>query len=304
MDYILDKDLRTIPTNRRSRILGVEGDKDVNSVSFRCERYYKGVDLSTFGIKISFLNANGDAGWYDVTDAVADNEYIRFTWLVSDLAVAYKGVVRFSVNFRELDGTDVKRSYNSTIVRGKSLVGLPTPTSYPASQYEDLLAKINASGGNNVKIFEITTSEEIDIDNTSQKLYTITSGFNYTLKEYAEAYSSGKQMYAVVNGVYILQLVWFEDETGFNFSGLVDNRKDLNTDLNIVAIEYTCQNYDGMYSATIKTIPMAVNSSTSDYEQLSNKPSINTTTLTGNKTFDDLGIGDLEADPDDISKMI
>lgn len=50
IQYIIDENLRVISIPPLGVVLGVEGDKDVNSVKFKMVRYYKGIDLSKFEI--------------------------------------------------------------------------------------------------------------------------------------------------------------------------------------------------------------------------------------------------------------
>lgn len=149
-DFVLDEDLRVIAVPSNGVVLGVEGDKDTNTVSFSMPKVYRGCDLSTFTCRVSYINPNNDTGFYAVTDMKesADNaDLLTFTWLVDDVAVRYRGTVRFAVNLRDLDGSTVKRAFNSTVAEVQSLEGLPTPTSQPASNYEDLIARIGASAG-------------------------------------------------------------------------------------------------------------------------------------------------------------
>ena len=46
LSFLIDEHLRIITVPERGVVLGVEGDKDVNRVRFRMNRYYYGSDLS------------------------------------------------------------------------------------------------------------------------------------------------------------------------------------------------------------------------------------------------------------------
>ena len=47
LSFLIDEHLRIITVPERGVVLGVEGDKDVNRVRFRMNRYYHGSDLSS-----------------------------------------------------------------------------------------------------------------------------------------------------------------------------------------------------------------------------------------------------------------
>ena len=52
----IDNDLRTINIPSDTRLLGVVGDKDVNTLEFEMPRRYKGLDLSEYEIQIRYKN--------------------------------------------------------------------------------------------------------------------------------------------------------------------------------------------------------------------------------------------------------
>ena len=57
----IDNDLRTINIPSDTRLLGVVGDKDVNTLEFEMPRRYKGLDLSEYEIQIRYKNI--ERGW-------------------------------------------------------------------------------------------------------------------------------------------------------------------------------------------------------------------------------------------------
>ena len=68
LSFIIDEHLRIITVPERGVVLGVEGDKDVNRVRFRMNRFYHGSDLSEFCIRINYQNADGDINYFTVTE--------------------------------------------------------------------------------------------------------------------------------------------------------------------------------------------------------------------------------------------
>lgn len=140
VDFVIDSNLRVISIPVRGVVLGVEGDKDVNRVTFLMPKTYKGVDLSTFQIRVNYANANGEKSFFKVTETSVVNDQIRFIWIVSADAVAYMGNVEFVVRFVKLNGSTVVQELNTTLATAKSLTGLSVDSEITPDQREDLLA--------------------------------------------------------------------------------------------------------------------------------------------------------------------
>ena len=99
LDFIIDENKRVIAVPEEGVVLGVEGDKDVNRVRLRMNRYYRGTDFAEFDIRVNYRNANGDENYFAVSEKTVTDEAITFIWVVAANAVAYKGTVWFAVNF-------------------------------------------------------------------------------------------------------------------------------------------------------------------------------------------------------------
>lgn len=145
IQYIIDENLRIISIPPLGVVLGVEGDKDVNSVKFKMVRYYKGIDLSKFEIRINFANANGDLSYYTVKNPTVTDDILTFEWLVDYLATQYKGTVRFVVRMIITDSStgEVQRAFGTTIGKAQSLEGLLVDTSIDEKVY-DIVARLKA----------------------------------------------------------------------------------------------------------------------------------------------------------------
>ena len=126
IQYIIDENLRMVSIPPLGVVLGVEGDKDVNSAKFKMVRYYKGIDLSKFEIRINFANANGDLSYYTVKNPTVTDDTLTFDWLVGYLATKYKGTVRFIVRMITTDAStgEVQQAFDTTIGEARSLEGL------------------------------------------------------------------------------------------------------------------------------------------------------------------------------------
>lgn len=125
LDFVIDENMRVIAVPDNGVVLGVEGDKDVNRVRFRMNRYYRGTDLSDFEIRVKYQNAEDEKNYFTVTDKTVADSTITFAWLVAADATAYKGTVWFAVSFftAEDDGV-ITQCFNTTLGKAQSLQGL------------------------------------------------------------------------------------------------------------------------------------------------------------------------------------
>lgn len=140
VDFVVDSNLRVISIPVRGVVLGVEGDKDVNRVTFRMSRTYKGIDMSQFQIRINYANANNELNYFKVTEITVGDDEIVFVWVVGADAVAYVGNVEFVVRFIKLSGSNIIQELNTTLATAKSLIGLSVDGEISPVQREDLLA--------------------------------------------------------------------------------------------------------------------------------------------------------------------
>lgn len=142
-DFVIDEDLRVIAVPERGVVLGVEGDKDVNRVRFRMNRYYRGTDLSDFNIRINYRPAEGEISYFPVTEKTVAGNAISFVWLVGADAVAAKGTVYFIARFftAEENG-DIVQEFNTTLGNACTLEGLAVDAQAEDKPVKDLLAQL------------------------------------------------------------------------------------------------------------------------------------------------------------------
>ena len=153
---VIDNYTRSIRIPESVTNLGVESDDEVLRLQFKMPRFYYGIDLSTFNIRINYENANQEGDVYEVSDAEArSDEIITFSWLVGRHAALYRGIVTFSVCLRDVDPEgNILREFNTTVARLPILEGLETGEQAVAP-YNDLLEQWhsmlfgagNSSGG-------------------------------------------------------------------------------------------------------------------------------------------------------------
>ena len=127
LSFIIDEHMRIIAVPDRGVVLGVEGDKDVNRVRFRMNRYYHGADLSDFQIRINYQNADGDRNYFTVLEKTVEADAFSFIWTVAADATAVKGAVQFVVNCFTADPDGVvQKAYHTTLGVANVLEGLDT----------------------------------------------------------------------------------------------------------------------------------------------------------------------------------
>ena len=98
--FSINSDLRTVTPPANFKVFGVESDDDVARIYFKGPRFYKGVDLSTFRVRVNILNANADPDGYSVDDLQVDNstDTIVFSWLIGRNTAQYDGEIKFSLS--------------------------------------------------------------------------------------------------------------------------------------------------------------------------------------------------------------
>lgn len=136
---VIDNDLRMIKIPSSVKNLGVENDDDVLRLDFRMPRYLGETDLSTFEIRINYLNANGEGDVYTVSDMQIVGDNLTFSWLVGPTATAYKGNTTFNVCMKIVDSEGyIQKEYNTTIATLPVLEGLETEEGL-VEYYSDIL---------------------------------------------------------------------------------------------------------------------------------------------------------------------
>lgn len=124
---IIDNNLRTIAIPNKVANIGVTSDDDVLRLKFKMPRYCSEFDLSEFDMRINYLNAVGEGDVYYISDAVVEEDYILFTWLVGRHASKYKGNVKFNICLKKTNSEHVIiKEFNTTIATLPVLEGLET----------------------------------------------------------------------------------------------------------------------------------------------------------------------------------
>lgn len=197
-EFVIDSNFRTISIPANITNLGVTSDNDVHRLYFRMPRVYCDTDLSTFNIRINYMNANNDGDIYVVTDKRIDETTIAFSWLVGQNALAYAGDVRFIVCLIDSDaeGT-VLREFNTTVTYLPVLEGLEVDPSSLEGDLHDILEQLQNLSVE--KVTDITTEgstqiEKVKAEGSSQ----IAKVHEESLKQQANLVEKGKEVLATI----------------------------------------------------------------------------------------------------------
>lgn len=138
----IDNELRNISVPKEITHIGVESDDKVFLLNFRMPRFYQGLDLAEFVIRINYTNANGDGDVAPASYKSFIDDTIEFGWLVGRFAMAAKGNVTFNVCLKRINGVGanaiVVKEFNTSPVTLPVLKGLET-TEKVRAKYPDLV---------------------------------------------------------------------------------------------------------------------------------------------------------------------
>lgn len=77
--------------------LGVQHDKDIETVTFDCPRYWDKHDLSQMVIYINYVLPGGEDGKYRAQNVTTIGSTIHFDWTISNNVTQYKGQISFLI---------------------------------------------------------------------------------------------------------------------------------------------------------------------------------------------------------------
>lgn len=95
---VIDPETRTITVPPEYQLLGVENDKRVERIPFRCPKIVgDNQDLSQdYQLFVNYQNANGDLDAYHIDDMTVEGDNITFSWLLEENVTKYKGDIKFA----------------------------------------------------------------------------------------------------------------------------------------------------------------------------------------------------------------
>lgn len=105
---------RTITIPKELRTIAVVGDKNVETVTFDCVRYWDGHDLSTFAIYLNYTLPNGVTGTYIPTGIRRSADYYSFDWTIDRIMTEVAGSLKIALSAIQTDSNGaVQRQWGS-----------------------------------------------------------------------------------------------------------------------------------------------------------------------------------------------
>ena len=154
----------TVPENLKT--IAVQGDKDIETVTIDCVRYWDGNDLSTFRIYINCELPNGDEVTYIPDEITVKDTYFSFYWVIGREITPYDGKLKFWIVAKIIDdkGNDVQQwsslqNDDCIIARGGGEIYVPSLE----QEKDEFLKNINQ-----VRIVEEDGEDNNGITNTDE----------------------------------------------------------------------------------------------------------------------------------------
>jgi hypothetical protein len=101
----------------RLRVLGVVGDSNARSLTFRFPRWpAKQFDLSTAEIFITYENSDGSAkakDWIEPKNITVSEDEVEFYWLPLDPVFLASGIIKLKVSAIVKENTEIKQSWQT-----------------------------------------------------------------------------------------------------------------------------------------------------------------------------------------------
>lgn len=121
--FIIDTITREISNNTNDKIRIMQYDNKSERYSFDIDRYIEGHDLMNCNkVQIHFINIGSSGqkhpGLYLVDDLhinSSDENKVTFSWLISQDATYYSGILSFLVSFKCVDGDTILYRWSSSI---------------------------------------------------------------------------------------------------------------------------------------------------------------------------------------------
>ena len=135
----------TVPVSES--ILGVEGDHRSAEITFQCPKVIDGHDVTKCASHyISWANAIGRPGRYDIKEITVDDDNMYFKWVIDATVTEAAGDIYFSVHFMDLDDDGlVLYKWGTTSCTGLRV--LPTTHHHTDDEDDDGLLYVDINDG-------------------------------------------------------------------------------------------------------------------------------------------------------------
>lgn len=131
-EHIVVDASRTITVPANLKTIAVKGDKDIETVTIDCIRYWDGHDLSTFAIYLNYILPNGDQGTYIPESITKSEDTFSFDWKIGSEFTYAQGKLTFWIVTKLTDDNgELKKQWSSfqnsdcTIAQGGVKIYVP-----------------------------------------------------------------------------------------------------------------------------------------------------------------------------------
>jgi hypothetical protein len=150
--HIIIDENRHITIPDELKIIAVTNDKNVETVTFDCVRYWDGHDLSNFAIYLNYTLPNGTSGTYIPSDIVRYDDHYSFDWTIDRPITEKEGSLTIALTavLTDTNGTLLQQwgsfpNSEMTIVKGLSVGEVPD-----TEEAQDVLSQIVTELNNKV----------------------------------------------------------------------------------------------------------------------------------------------------------
>ena len=131
-EHIIVNGNRTIIVPNSLKTIATTGERNVETVTFDCVRYWDGHDLSTFSIYLNYTLPNGVDGTYNAKDIKVYDEYYSFDWTIDETFTKKEGKIKISLLAKVVEDNIILQQWGSFI--NEDITVAPT---LPVSIVED-----------------------------------------------------------------------------------------------------------------------------------------------------------------------
>lgn len=123
---------RTIVVPNSLKIIATKGDRNVETVTFDCVRYWDGHDLSTFDIYLNYTLPNEVEGTYNPKNIQVYQDHYSFDWTIDENFTRKDGKIKISLMAKIVQNNRILQQWGSFI--NEEITVAPT---LPVSLVED-----------------------------------------------------------------------------------------------------------------------------------------------------------------------
>lgn len=154
-EYILIDSNRVITVPESLRRIAVQHDHNIETVTFRCVRYWDGHDMSEMTVYINYMLPDNSLGSYlveskDIRIDESDPEFMYFDWTISSEITKLNGNLAILVTIRECEAADpdnpddvvISKQWNTELNTSMQISkGLEGPVAV-LQQYPDIIEQL------------------------------------------------------------------------------------------------------------------------------------------------------------------